>query len=64
MHSLHVVSAATQAPQKPARVIDASNLHKVYDTGTDVKVHAVHPGTFKIYCQLHPTHSTATLVVQ
>jgi nitrous oxide reductase len=31
---------------------------------TDVKVHAVHPGTFKIYCQLHPTHSTATLVVQ
>ena len=53
MHSLHVVSAATQAPQKPARVIDASNLHKVYDTGTDVKVHAlrgisvsIEPGDF------------------
>jgi len=31
---------------------------------TDVKVHAVHPGTFKIYCQLHETHQTATLIVQ
>jgi putative ABC transport system ATP-binding protein len=48
-----VVSAATQGPQKPAQVIEASNLHKVYDTGTDVKVHAlrgisvsIEPGDF------------------
>jgi len=32
--------------------------------GSEVKVHAVHPGTFKIYCQLHETHQIATLVVQ
>jgi hypothetical protein len=32
--------------------------------GSEVKIHAVHPGTFKIYCQLHQSHQIATLVVQ
>jgi len=32
--------------------------------GMDVKFKATKPGTFKIYCQLHPTHQVATLVVQ
>ena len=32
--------------------------------GMDVKFQATHPGTFKIYCQLHETHEVATLVVQ
>jgi nitrosocyanin len=31
---------------------------------TDLKFKAVHPGTFKVYCQLHPGHKIATLVVQ
>ncbi len=32
--------------------------------GSEVKIRATHPGTFKIYCQLHETHQVATLVVQ
>jgi nitrosocyanin len=29
-----------------------------------VKFKATHPGTFKIYCQLHEGHKVATLVVE
>ena len=32
--------------------------------GASKKFQASHPGTFKIYCQLHETHQVATLVVQ
>jgi len=32
--------------------------------GVEVKFSATKPGTFKIYCQLHPTHQVATLVVE
>ncbi len=32
--------------------------------GYEKKFQARHPGTFKIYCQLHETHQVATLVVQ
>ncbi len=32
--------------------------------GGEVKIRATHPGTFKIYCQIHETHQVATLVVQ
>jgi plastocyanin len=32
--------------------------------GGEVKIRATHPGTFKIYCQLHETHKTATFVVR
>jgi len=32
--------------------------------GSEVKIRATHPGTFKIYCQLHETHQVATLVVR
>ena len=30
----------------------------------DVKFKANRQGTFRIYCQLHPAHQTATLIVQ
>jgi nitrosocyanin len=30
----------------------------------DVKFKASRGGTFKIFCQLHPAHQTATLIVQ
>ena len=30
----------------------------------EVKFRASRAGTFKIYCQLHPTHQTGTLVVR
>lgn len=30
----------------------------------DVKFKASRAGTFKIFCQIHPTHQTATLVVR
>jgi heme/copper-type cytochrome/quinol oxidase subunit 2 len=32
--------------------------------GMEKKFQATHPGTFKIYCQLHETHQVATLIVQ
>jgi nitrosocyanin len=32
--------------------------------GMELKFKATHPGTFKIWCQLHETHKVATLVVQ
>ncbi|HEV2761278.1 MAG TPA: cupredoxin domain-containing protein [Acidimicrobiales bacterium] len=32
--------------------------------GSEVKIKATHPGTFKVYCHLHETHQIATLVVQ
>jgi plastocyanin len=32
--------------------------------GYEKKFQARHPGTFKIFCQLHETHQVATLVVQ
>ena len=32
--------------------------------GKEVKFKATHPGTFRIWCQLHETHKVATLVVQ
>jgi len=32
--------------------------------GKELKFQATHPGTFKVYCQLHETHRIATLVVQ
>ena len=32
--------------------------------GMEVKFQATHPGTFKIYCQLHENHQVAPLVVQ
>ena len=30
----------------------------------DIRFKASRAGTFKIYCQLHPTHQPATLIVQ
>lgn len=40
----------------------------IHDTippgGAEKKFKATHPGTFKIFCQLHETHQIATLVVE
>jgi len=42
MQSVDVASSTTtQAGPAAGHVIDVANLHKVYDTGTDVKVHAL-----------------------
>jgi len=32
--------------------------------GQDLRFKATHPGTFKMYCQLHENHQVATLVVR
>lgn len=34
------------------------------DETVEVRFRAYRAGTFKIYCQLHPTHQTGTLVVR
>ena len=46
--------------------IEGYGIHDTVDPGTPIKVKfkARKPGTFKIFCQLHPAHQTATLIVQ
>lgn len=46
--------------------IEGYRIHKEVNPGNpiDVKFKAKKAGTFKIYCQLHPTHQIATLIVQ
>ena len=45
--------------------IDAFKVQEVIDQGktTTVKFKADQSGTFKVYCQLHPAHKPAELVV-
>ena len=46
--------------------IEGYGIHDEVKPGAPlvVKFSAGKPGTFKIFCQLHPAHKTATLVVQ
>ncbi|MEA2844375.1 MAG: hypothetical protein QOJ69_2046 [Actinomycetota bacterium] len=46
--------------------IEGYDVQEVVPPGqtVDVKITAGKGGTYKIYCQLHPTHQPATLVVQ
>jgi nitrosocyanin len=46
--------------------IEGYGIHDTVDPHTPIKVKfkARKPGTFKIFCQLHPAHQTATLIVQ
>jgi nitrosocyanin len=46
--------------------VEGYGIHDTVDAHTPIKVKfkAGKPGTFKIFCQLHPAHQTATLVVQ
>jgi len=46
--------------------IEGYGIVREVNTGNpvEVKFKSSKPGTFKIYCQLHPTHGIATLVVQ
>jgi nitrosocyanin len=46
--------------------VEGYGIKKEVDPGNpvDVKFRARKAGTFKIYCQLHPTHQIATLIVQ
>ena len=46
--------------------IEGYGIHDEVSPGTPLKVKfkAKKPGTFKIFCQLHPAHQVATLVVE
>lgn len=46
--------------------VEGYGIHDEVMPGTPlvVKFSAGKPGTFKIFCQLHPAHKTATLVVE
>ena len=46
--------------------IEGYPVHKTVDPNQTIRVKfkAKRAGTFKIYCQLHPTHQTAVLQVQ
>ena len=46
--------------------IEGYGIHDEVDPGEklDLKFTATNAGTYKIYCQLHPAHQTATLIVR
>jgi nitrosocyanin len=46
--------------------IEGYGIHDTVEPGKPLKVKfsAGKPGTFKIFCQLHPAHQMATLVVE
>jgi len=45
--------------------IDAANVHTVLPPGQEhrVELPAMKPGIYKVYCQLHPAHRSARLLV-
>lgn len=46
--------------------IEGYGIHDEVNPGTPltVKFKAKKPGTFKVFCQIHPTHQPATLIVE
>jgi nitrosocyanin len=46
--------------------IEGYGVHQTVEPGKpiDVEFTATKAGTYKVYCQLHPAHQTATLVVR
>lgn len=46
--------------------IEGYGIHREVKAGEAIKVDftATHAGTYRVYCQLHPAHKTATLVVR
>jgi nitrosocyanin len=61
-----VLTVANSTAKVHGFTIEGYGIQKVVNPGPgiQVKFKSTKPGTFKIYCQLHPTHQVATLVVQ
>ena len=64
-HKVQITVTNTAKDKQHGFSIDAFNVKEVVDQGktTTVKFKATQAGTFKVYCQLHPTHQQAELTV-
>jgi len=64
-HKVQIVVSNTAKDKQHGFSIDAFDVHEVIDQGktTTVKFKASQAGTFKVYCQLHPTHQPSELTV-
>ncbi|HEY4409221.1 MAG TPA: cupredoxin domain-containing protein [Acidimicrobiia bacterium] len=64
-HKVQIVVTNTAKDKQHGFSIDEFGVHETVDQGktTTVKFKATKAGTFKVYCQLHPTHGPAELTV-
>ena len=64
-HKVEIKVTNTAKDKQHGFSIDAFDVHEVIDQGktTTVKFKASQAGTFKVYCQLHPTHQPSELTV-
>ena len=64
-HEVEIKVTNTAKDKQHGFSIDDFKVQEVIDQGktTTVKFKADKAGTFKVYCQLHPTHKPAELVV-
>jgi nitrosocyanin len=62
---IHIAVTNTAADRPHGFAIDEFKVAETVDQGktTTVKFKADKAGTFRVYCQLHPTHKPAELVV-
>jgi len=64
-HKVQIVVTNTAKDKQHGFSIDDFGVKETIDQGktTTVKFKATKAGTFKVYCQLHPTHQPAELTV-
>ena len=64
-HNVEITVTNTAKDKEHGFSIDAFNVHEVIAQGktTTVKFKASKAGTYKVYCQLHPTHGSSELTV-
>jgi len=64
-HKVQIVVSNTAKDKQHGFSIDDFGVKEVIDQGksTTVKFKATKAGTFKVYCQLHPTHQPAELTI-
>ena len=60
-----VLSVGNSTPRIHGFSIEGYGIQtEIEPRGQDLRFKATHPGTFKMYCQLHENHQVATLVVR
>jgi plastocyanin len=64
-HKVQIAVTNTAKDKEHGFSIDEYGVKEVVKQGTTttVKFKADKAGTFKIYCQIHPTHQTAQLII-
>jgi plastocyanin len=64
-HKVEIKITNTAKDKQHGFSIDEFNVHETIDQGrtTTVKFKADKAGTYRVYCQLHPTHKPAELTI-